>query len=147
MAIAGVALTLLTDLNGITAITADPVALAGVVVGLGMAGTGLAFVLYYVAVNTLGALTASLATYIAPLVALLIGVGLLDEPFHPSTLPAVVLILSAAALTRRSGTPRKGATSRPQLPEGVTHGEPSTADPGHPIGTETRPPRAVGRGS
>jgi len=128
MVIAVVALTLLTDLNGITAITADPVALAGVVFGLGVVGTGLAFVLYYVAVNGLGALTASLATYIAPLVALAIGVALLDETLHPSTLPAVLLILGAAALTRRPSTVGTRFTNSPPPTEAPDRANASTID-------------------
>ena len=42
-------------------------------VGLGILGTGVAYVLYYFIVDHLGAVTASSATYIPPVVALGIG--------------------------------------------------------------------------
>lgn len=100
MVLAAAGLALVTDLHGITAIARDPDALAGVVLGLGVLGTGLAFVLYYVAVDGLGALAASTATYIAPVVALAIGVGLLGEPLRPVAVAAVVLILGAAVLAQ-----------------------------------------------
>lgn len=100
MALAAIAFALITDLRGITEIAQDPGALAGVVLGLGVLGTGIAFVLYYLAVDGLGALTASTATYIAPVVALIVGVGLMGEPLSPLTIGAVVLILGAAVLTQ-----------------------------------------------
>lgn len=116
MVLAAAGLAVITDLTGITAITQDPGALLEVVVGLGVLGTGLAFVFSYLAVNGLGALTASTATYstatyIAPVVALVIGVGLLGEPLQPVTLGAVVLILGAAVLTQLP-SPRTGRATR-----------------------------------
>lgn len=107
MVLAATGLALVTDLTGITAIASDAGALAGVVLGLGVLGTGFAFVFYYVAVNGLGALTASTATYIAPVVALIIGVGLLGEPLHLVTLGAVALILGAAVLTQMPARTRR----------------------------------------
>ena len=38
---------------------------------------------------------------VAPVVALLIGIGLLHEPLDPTTIPAVLLILGAAIMTQR----------------------------------------------
>lgn len=98
MVVAAAGLAIFIDLDGITAIAEHPGVLLSIGLGLGVLGTGFAFVFYYVAVNGLGALTASTATYIAPVVALLIGVGLLSEPLTPITIFATVLILSAAVI-------------------------------------------------
>lgn len=98
MVLAAAGLAIFIDLEGITAIAEHPGVLLSIGLGLGMLGTGFAFVFYYVAVNGLGALTASTATYIAPVVALVIGVGLLSEPITPITIIATVLILTAAVI-------------------------------------------------
>jgi drug/metabolite transporter (DMT)-like permease len=85
---------LFTDLNGIWRIKDDGVALTGLVVGLGLTGTGLAYVLYYFIVQHLGALRASGVTYIPPVVALVIGGLLVHEPLHTQDFIAMMLILS-----------------------------------------------------
>ena len=51
----------------------------GMVLGLGLLGTGLAFIIYYYMVKELGAVKASSITYIPPVVALAIGVILVGE--------------------------------------------------------------------
>src|SRR3712207_8327220 len=48
----------ITDLSGVGAIGGDARALTGLVVGLGLLGTGFAYILYYVVVEHLGAITA-----------------------------------------------------------------------------------------
>lgn len=106
MALAALGLALFTDMNGITAIAQDPVALAAVAVGLGAVGTGVAFILYYVAIAGLGALTASTSTYIPPVVAIVIGAVFLHEPVLPSAILAVVLILVAAVIAQTPQRPQ-----------------------------------------
>jgi drug/metabolite transporter (DMT)-like permease len=93
-------LLLVTDLDGVTALTQDTRATVGVVLGLGLLGTGVAYILYYFIVATLGAVTASSATYIPPVVALVIGWLLVDEPLHLLDGVAVLLILSGVAVLR-----------------------------------------------
>lgn len=88
-----VLITLVTDMHGIAHISLDPVALAGVILGLGLAGTGVAYILYYYIVQRLGALAASGVTYIPPVVALLIGTLLVGEPIKLLDLLAMLLIL------------------------------------------------------
>jgi drug/metabolite transporter (DMT)-like permease len=61
-------MAIVTDLDGITAITEDRRATIGLVIGLGILGTGVAYILYYFIVDHLGAVTASSATYIPPVV-------------------------------------------------------------------------------
>jgi drug/metabolite transporter (DMT)-like permease len=83
-----------TDFNGITHIQEDNAALAGLVLGLGLSGTGLAYVLYYFIVQHLGALRAAGVTYIPPIVALAIGGLLVHEPLSSQDVVAMFLILS-----------------------------------------------------
>jgi drug/metabolite transporter (DMT)-like permease len=66
-------LAVATDYDGITRVGAEPRAVVGLVIGLGIVGTGVAYILYYVIVERLGAIRASSATYIPPVVALVIG--------------------------------------------------------------------------
>ena len=97
----GLALLLLlciTDFNGMSAIYQDSRALVGLVVGLGLLGTGLAYVLYYFIIQHLGALRAAGVSYIPPVVALIVGHLLADESFHPIHLLAVALILGGVFL-------------------------------------------------
>jgi len=95
-------LILVTDRDGLTAIAGDPKALTGVVLGLGLLGTGVAYILYYFIVERLGAITASSATYIPPVVALAIGWLLVDEPLQLSDGVAVLLILVGVGVLQMS---------------------------------------------
>ncbi len=61
-----ITLTAVTDFDGITDIADDSRALWGMALGLGLAGTGVAYILYYFIVDKQGAVTASSATYIPP---------------------------------------------------------------------------------
>ena len=61
----------------------QPRAWIGLVFGLGLGGTGLAYLAYYYFVVNLGAVTASGVTYIPPVVALLIGAVLVGDDIHP----------------------------------------------------------------
>jgi len=85
---------LFTDLDGIGRIQQDSVALTGLIVGLGLTGTGLAYVIYYFIVQHLGALKAAGVTYIPPIVALVIGSLLVHEPLRAMDVLAMLLILS-----------------------------------------------------
>ncbi len=101
-------LVAVTDLDGITAIGGDPKALTGLVVGLGLLGTGLAYVLYYFIVERLGAITASSATYVPPVVALAIGWLVVDEPIQALDGVAAVLILAGVVVSAApSGVARR----------------------------------------
>jgi drug/metabolite transporter (DMT)-like permease len=91
-------LFLVTSLHGIGVVFNDTRAWIGLVVGLGLCGTGLAYVIYYYIVEELGAVAAAGVTYIPPVVALLIGVSLVGDKIHPLGYIAMVLILSGVAL-------------------------------------------------
>ncbi|MQB42303.1 DMT family transporter [Rhizobium sp. ICMP 5592] len=87
----------LTDRTGMTNILRDWHTAAGVAMGLGVLGTGMAFLIYYYLLQELGAVAASGATYITPNVALLIGwatgekVGILE-------IAAIILVLASIAM-------------------------------------------------
>jgi drug/metabolite transporter (DMT)-like permease len=102
-------LPLVSDLEGLTDIAGDPKAAIGLVVGLGLLGTGVAYILYYFIVDRLGAVTASSATYIPPVVALAIGWLLVGEPLDLVDGAAVLLILTGVLVLRMK--PRRAATS------------------------------------
>ena len=72
-------LLLITDLEGINYIWNDFHSAIGMVLGLGLLGTGVAFIGYYYLIEKLGALKASSITYIPPVVALFIGFFIVGE--------------------------------------------------------------------
>ena len=96
--LAMVFLLLVTSLRGIEAVFDDTRAWIGLIVGLGLCGTGLAYVIYYYIVDNLDAVAAAGVTYIPPVVALLIGVFLVGDTIHPLGYVAMILILSGVAV-------------------------------------------------
>lgn len=72
-------LFIITPTQGIEAIWGHPQALLSVVLGLGLLGTGFAYVMYYFVIDRLGAVTASSVFYLPPVVALIIGILVRDE--------------------------------------------------------------------
>lgn len=97
----------LTDFNGIGAIATDMHALSGVIIGLGVLGTGGAFLIYYYIISSLGPVRASGATYIAPVVAVIIG-AVVGETITWVEILALTLILGGVVLIqtgRQSGRP------------------------------------------
>lgn len=92
MAIAFLVLTPLAIPGAIAPLIDDPVALAAMVVGLGLVGTGIAFVIYYKLVAEVGAVRASSVYYIPPAVALALGALFLGEPLGLRHLAGAALI-------------------------------------------------------
>lgn len=105
-----VVISLFTDFHGITRITADTRALVGLTVGLGLVGTGVAYMLYYFIVRRLGAIAAASVTYIPPVIALFLGVALAGEPVRTADLIAMTCILGGVYLLQ---TGRQVSTVRP----------------------------------
>src|ERR1700733_4778471 len=95
-----------TDFQGITRIAPHMGALAGLVLGLGLFGTGVAYMLYYFIVQRLGALAASSVTYIPPVVALLMGLMFAGEPIRPLHLLAMACILGGVYLLQSGRRPK-----------------------------------------
>ncbi|MEZ0212183.1 MAG: DMT family transporter [Xanthobacteraceae bacterium] len=109
-------LLLAVDRSGTSTILQSWHAAAGVAIGLGVLGTGMAFLIYYYLLQELGAVAASGATYITPNVALLIGwatgeqVGILE-------FAAIILVLASIAMLQigrqRAVKQAVAATARP----------------------------------
>ncbi|OUL73176.1 DMT family transporter [Paraburkholderia hospita] len=99
-----------TPFDGITRIAHDARATVGLVLGLGLLGTGVAYILYYFIVQRLGALAASSVTYIPPVIALGIGVLVAHEPIHALDLLAMACILGGVFLLQSGRSPQKTTT-------------------------------------
>lgn len=79
----------------------DPVVVGSVVV-LGAVGTGLAYLLYYALIADAGATTASMVTYLIPIVAVVLGIVVLSEPVGWNLfVGAAVVILGVATAEGR----------------------------------------------
>lgn len=100
--LAALTLAVITDYDGMSAILDDGRALVALVVGLGLLGTGLAYLIYYYMVQRLGAMGASGATYLPVVVAVLIGAAV-GEPVTAVEYAALVLILGGVALIQIAG--------------------------------------------
>ena len=93
-----VILLFFTDLNGIEGIFESTHVALGAIIGLGILGTGLAYLIYYYLIEQLGAVAASSVTYIPPVVALAIGVLLVGEAIKLTDYLAVCLIFIGVIL-------------------------------------------------
>ncbi|MCV6627271.1 MAG: DMT family transporter, partial [Cellvibrionaceae bacterium] len=104
LGLALISLSLFTDMSVPSAIWSDGKTLLGLSVGLGLLGTGCAYIFYYYIVAKLGAVTASSATYIPPVVALAIG-AFLGEPLGWASFVATGLIFLGVFLLKSSPAP------------------------------------------
>jgi drug/metabolite transporter (DMT)-like permease len=77
---------------------------------LGIIGTGFAYVLNYQIITNEGATAASTVTYLLPVVAIVLGVLVLDEKITTTALAGIALVLAGIALTRRRA---KSVTDEP----------------------------------
>ncbi|WP_025153318.1 DMT family transporter [Morganella morganii] len=101
----GLALVLLaciTPFTGITAIAQDSTTSLGLIIGLGLLGTGVAYLTYYYLILNLGAVVASSVTYIPPVVALIVGFLAANEQLGVTEILSMVLIMSGVFLLQRS---------------------------------------------
>lgn len=98
-----------TDFRGMTHVTGDTRAFLGLVLGLGLTGTGVAYILYYFIVGRLGAVAASSVTYVPPVVALLMGSTIAREPIRAIELLAMAAILGGVYLLQSGRQPRAAA--------------------------------------
>jgi len=101
LALSALILLVVIDLDGIHAIWSDTVAAAGLSLGLGVLGTGGAFILYYYIIEKLGAVNASSVAYVPPVVALLIGVLIVGEQVRPWEYAGAAVILAGVYLVNR----------------------------------------------
>lgn len=102
MGLGFVTLALITDKTGMGAILDHPKELVAAVLGLGVLGTGLAYLIYYDMIARLGAVGASAATYLPVVVAVAIGAAV-GETVTALEVMALVLILGGVALIQWGG--------------------------------------------
>ena len=88
----------ITDFTNINNIWSDVNVSIGLVLGLGLLGTGLAYIIYYYIVETMGAIKASSVTYIPPVIALLIGVLIVKEDIKFIDYMATIFIFTGVFL-------------------------------------------------
>ncbi|WP_089255092.1 DMT family transporter [Asanoa hainanensis] len=106
--VAATGLTALTlPAGGLAAIEVGPATLAGVLV-LGVVATGITFHLTYRIIAAEGAANAATVGYLLPVVSVLLGVIVLDEPFSARVAAGMVVVLVGVALTRTQNLLRHG---------------------------------------
>ena len=98
------AIWFLVALLAVSSIAQSGRALTGLVLGLGLAGTGLAYIIYYYIVSQMGAVTASSVTYVPPIVAVAIGAVVVGERIEATDYFAAALILVGVILLNFSRT-------------------------------------------
>jgi drug/metabolite transporter (DMT)-like permease len=90
-------------------------AVVGALVVLGTVSTGLGLALYFSLIRAAGAARASVVTYFKPAIAAILGAAVLHEPFPPSSVIGLLLILIgswlATRLSPRAGKPTEGSRS------------------------------------
>jgi drug/metabolite transporter (DMT)-like permease len=79
---------------------------------LGVGGSGIAYLLYYFMMNTLGGTRATTVTFLLPVTAVFWGASLLHESITIPILAGMVVILLGVFLTSRPRTPKAPALSR-----------------------------------
>ncbi|MDD2717676.1 MAG: DMT family transporter [Candidatus Wallbacteria bacterium] len=92
-----------TPTQGMGAILENSKALLALVLGLGLTGTGLAFVMYYFIIDKLGAITASSVYYIPPVIALLFGALFRSETVTFLQILGTIIIITGIYFARDEG--------------------------------------------
>jgi len=98
---ASLILLIVTDKSGLESLHSDTESMLVLVVGLGLIGTGLAYVLYYFVIDKLGAVRASALTYVPPVVALFLGAVFLGENIDMIDYLATIIIFSGVILVNK----------------------------------------------
>lgn len=96
---------------------------------LGIINTGLAYWLFYLLIDKAGAATASVITYVMPVVALALGVGLLGEQLTIGAIAGLILIALGAwlATSRRQGSTRADGSRTTAMPAQRRHDPAATS--------------------
>ena len=95
-------LIFLIDIPSLEVISINIYTLVGMVLGLGIFGTGIAYIIYYHLIRELGAVKAASATYLPPMVALFIGVIFVGETIILWDYIACLLILISIFLIHKT---------------------------------------------
>lgn len=110
--------------SGIIAFAFEPVSLSalasmanlGALIGLGVFGSGIAYILFYFMIQKGSPEFATMVTYLVPASAIIWGYTLLNEEIHWSLLAGLVLILGGVFLANKKIQPQKEAVKRGALP-------------------------------
>lgn len=100
---ASVLLAIALGVTGAPSPQLDATVVASILV-LGLVGTGVAYVLNYQIIASVGATVASTVTYLLPVVAIILGFLVLGEHITLLDLAGIALILAGVALTRNRAT-------------------------------------------
>ena len=120
---------------------APPLASVLALAVLGVVNTGLAYWLFYLLIDQAGAATASVITYVMPVVALLLGVSLLGEQLTIGAVAGLILIAFGAWLATRARPGSKGTSrSGGRASQGALTHDPRLAQGSLPISRSTRTP-------
>jgi drug/metabolite transporter (DMT)-like permease len=79
----------------------------GSLLGLGLAGTGIAYIAYLWLIEHTGSVRASLVTYIVPVIALFLGWAVLDESLGLNVIAGAALIVFGVATVMRGQGPAR----------------------------------------
>lgn len=134
MGVAAVELWLVAPLVGRGAIAWTPTVIGSVLI-LGAVGTGLAYLLNYRLIADVGATSASMVTYLIPIVAVALGVVALDEPltwnlFVGAAVVIAGVMLAEGRLGSLGGGPPPGSTVEPAAAAAAGPAAPGAAAPG-----------------
>jgi drug/metabolite transporter (DMT)-like permease len=83
------------------------------VIALGALGTGVAYLLYYYVMNTLGAVRAAGVTYLVPVTAVFWGAVVLHEEVSASVIAGLLVILAGILLVNLRRMPRRASAIEP----------------------------------
>lgn len=112
LGLASVTLLFTCDMNGAGAIFTNWKIATGLFIGLGLFGTGIAYMCYYFVVEHLGAVKAASSTYIPPVIAILSGCLFLGETVTTLQLLATGAILAGVVIMQSGRSPQNAATAR-----------------------------------
>ena len=93
MGFAWVSLSLVTPLQNLGAVFQAPSASVALILGLGVMGTGVAYLAYYYLIEKMGAILASTSTYVPPAVALIVGFVFAGESINAIETVGIVIML------------------------------------------------------
>lgn len=99
MGFACLSMTLVTPLENVGNVFQSNHAAATLILGLGVMGTGVAYLAYYYLIEKMGAVLASTSTYVPPAIALLIGYVFAGETINAGqTMGILILLLGVACI-------------------------------------------------
>ena len=115
LAAAAVMLAIALGVTGVSDAADDSTESVAALAVLGIIGTGFAYVLNYQIITSEGATVASTVTYLLPVVAIVLGVLVLNETITATMLGGIALVLAGIAITRRQP---KSVSESPNLGSG-----------------------------